>query len=59
MKLKTIRIMLEKTKKALKEELSNSSNLSCDPVPTPFVGIARCAKALKEDLNEVKDCLQR
>lgn len=44
--------MLEKTKNALKEELGNSSNLLCDPTPTPVVGIVKIAKALKEDMKK-------
>lgn len=44
--------MLEKTKKALKEKFGKSSNLLCDPAPTPVVGIAKIAKALKEDMKK-------
>lgn len=45
--------MLEKTKNALKEELGNSSNLTCDPIPAPVIGVVKIAKALKEDLKKV------
>ena len=44
--------MLEKTKNALKEEIGNSSSLTCDPVPSPVVGIIKIAKALKEDIKK-------
>ena len=47
--------MLEETKKALKEEISKSPNLSCDPVPAPVVGIVKIAKALKEDVKHLLD----
>lgn len=45
--------MLEKTKNALKEELGNSSNLTCDPIPAPVIGVVKIAKALKEDLQDI------
>jgi len=45
--------MLEKTKKALKEEFGKSSNLTCDPIPAPVIGVVKIAKALKEDLKKV------
>ena len=51
-KRKTIRIMLEKTKKTLIEEIGNSSNLTCDPIPVPVVGIVKTANALKEDIKK-------
>lgn len=47
--------MLEKTKKALKEEFGKSSNLLCDPAPTPVVGIVKIAKALKDDVKPLLD----
>lgn len=43
--------MLEKTKKAVKEEIGKSSTLTCDPIPAPVVGIVKIAKALKEDIK--------
>ena len=44
--------MLEKTKKTLIEEVGNSSNLTCDPIPVPVVGIVKTANALKEDIKK-------
>lgn len=51
MKRKTIRNMLEKTKKAFKEEIGKSPSLTCDPIPAPVMGIVKIAKALKDDAN--------
>lgn len=43
--------MLEKTKKAFKEEIGKSPSLTCDPIPAPVMGIVKIAKALKDDAN--------
>lgn len=49
--LKTIRNMLEKTKKTFKEEIGKSPSLTCDPMPAPIMGIVKIVKALKEDIK--------
>lgn len=35
----------------MKEKIGNSSSLTCDPIPTPVVGLVKIAKALKEDVK--------
>lgn len=45
--------MFEKTKKTLNEEIGNSFNLTCNPAPTPVMGIVKIAKAQKGDLKKV------
>ena len=41
--------MLDKTIKSLKEEAGKTILPTCDPIPSPIVGMVKIAKALKED----------
>lgn len=43
--------MLDKTKKALKEEVGKTILPTCDPIPSPGVGLVKIVKALKEDIK--------
>jgi len=47
--------MLEKTKKALKEEIGKSSNLTCDWKLAPVIDVVKFAKALKDYVKPLLD----
>ena len=45
--------MLDKTIKSLKEEVGKTILPTCDPIPSPGMGLVKIVKALKEDIKRI------